>query len=421
MGILSGIRIVEICDDIAGAFGGQICADRGAEVVKIEPLSGNSLRHENKHRATESKLFQSLNRGKQSVALDFETTAAREVLADLIRMSDGVILQGDTSSCRALGMNAAKARKINAQAVVVDISYFGEEGEWAGRNANDLVLQAFSGMLAGEGKRLPDGAPKNIVSTRMAEYCTGYVTALGISTGLLARERTGKGALARTSQLKNLLCLQSGRISDNPAADLRKADIINNIKQLRADGAGFPALQEARVRATTIPGVVYYRPFTTKDGSIFMGALSRPLRDKARRALETDYLHRDDPDFDPGNPEYVAYCNAQQKKIEDHVCTKTTNEWMEIFTREGVPAGPVVFPEDLSTNEQVLANQYVVEVDHEVDGTQIQVAPHAQFGRFSLSANLAGAPSLGRDTDKYLELLSSRSEDKSGEAEGSPN
>lgn len=413
MGILSGVRIVEICDDIAGAFAGQICADRGAEVIKIEPLSGNSLRHENDHRATESKLFQSLNRGKQSVALDFETTAAKEVLADLIKISDGVIMQGDSDSCLALGINAGKVRKINAATVVVDISYFGEEGEWAGRRANDLVLQAFSGMLAGEGKRLPDGEPKNIVSTRMAEYSTGYITALGISTGLLARERTGKGTLARTSQLKNLLCLQSGRISDNPAADVRKSEIVNNINRLRAEGAGFPVLQEARIRASTIPGVVYYRPFTTKDGSIFMGALSRPLRDKARRALETDYLHRDDPDFDPGNPEYVAYCNEQQKKIEDHFCTKTTNEWMEIFTREGVPAGPVIFPEDLSTNEQVLANQYVVEVDHEVDGTQTQVAPHAQFSRFPLSAKLVGSPSLGRDTDKYLDLLSSRGDDKS--------
>jgi crotonobetainyl-CoA:carnitine CoA-transferase CaiB-like acyl-CoA transferase len=410
-GIYTGIRILELCNDMAGAFAGQICADRGAEVIKVEPLGGDPLRSTDSYEENESKLFQSLNRGKKSVCLDLAARGSSALMDRLVASADVIIMGLDRDQTALYKLDYELAQSLNAKVIYITIDYFGSQGEWADRPANDLVMQAFSGMLASEGKRDKNGNPRTIVSLRMAERSTGFLVALAVSTGLLHRARSGEGQLIETSQLKNLLALQGARISDNPVADAPvRTPRQEQIRALRQRNAPFREYVASGTAANLLFGNVFYRPYQTKDGAVFMGALSRPLRDKARKALESDYLHRDDPNYDPDNPEFVAYCIEQAAIVVTRFRHKTTAQWMEIFEREGVPAGPVLFPEDLSTAPQIVANDYVIAVDHDTAGQQLQVAPHAQFGLFPLS-QLSGSPPLGRDTDACLHGLGLTEED----------
>lgn len=404
-GIYTGIRILEYCNDMAGAFAGQICADRGAEVIKVEPLGGDPLRSTDSYEENESKLFQSLNRGKKSICIDLAARGSAVLMDKLVASADVIIMGLERDQTALFRLDYETVQSLNENVVYISIDYFGSKGDWAGRPANDLVMQAFSGMLVSEGKRKENGTPMTIVSLRMAERSTGFLVALAVSTGLLHRARCGRGQLIETSQLKNLLALQSGRISDNPKADERvRTPRQEKIKSLRQRNAPFQEYLDTGPAAAIVLGNAFYRPYQTKDGAVFMGALSRALRDKARIALDSDYLHRDDPNYDTHNAEFVAYCIEQAKIVVAKFRCKTTAQWMEIFEREGVPAGPVLFPEDLSSEPQIVENDYVVAVEHETAGEQIQVAPHAQFGLFPLG-QLKGSPPLGRDTDTCLHGL----------------
>jgi crotonobetainyl-CoA:carnitine CoA-transferase CaiB-like acyl-CoA transferase len=404
-GIYAGIRIVEISRDMAGAFAGQICADRGAEVIKVEPLAGNALRHSDSYAEGESKLFQSLNRGKQSVALNLEGPAGPEVLARLAASADVIISDLDLTERARLKLDYDDARRANAQVIFVQVDYFGSVGEWALRPGNDLVMQAFSGMLASEGKREEDFTPRQIVSLRMAERSTGLAIALAIATGLLHRARTGQGQRIKTSQLKNLLALQPGRVSDNPPADERaRGPRRDRILELRARNGRFEEFVTSASPENPVGANIFYRPYQTRDGAVFMGALSRGLRDKARKALNTDFMGRDDPDFDTKNPQHVAAARAELAEVVARFRERTTAEWIAIFDEAGVPAGAVVFPEDLSSEPQVLENGYVCVVEHETAGRQIQVSPAAQFSEFP-DPPTVGSPTLGRDSKECLAAL----------------
>ena len=120
-----------------------------------------------------------------------------------------------------------------------------------------------------------------------------------------------------------------------------------------------------------------------------------------RKALETDFLGQDDPEFDPRNPAFVAKAQAAIDAAVALVATKTTAEWMEIFEREGVPAGPVQFPEDMSTDPQVLANEMIIDLEHDLSGPQQMVAPILKFSATPAIVTDASPP-LGRDTEAYL-------------------
>ena len=117
---------------------------------------------------------------------------------------------------------------------------------------------------------------------------------------------------------------------------------------------------------------IYYRPFTTANGALAIGALSRGLREKVRASFELDMPDPDDMDLT--DPAVIGAAVQRVGEVEALLKTKTTEQWMEIFDREGVPAGPINFSEDMSSDPQVVDNDFVVELDHDLAGPQTQAA-----------------------------------------------
>lgn len=404
-GPLNGVRVLELAEDLAGAFAGQIVADQGAEVIKVERPQGDPLRTYSAYAPGESKLFQSLNRGKKSVVVDVEADRGREVIRKIAARADVVLTSLTRPTLERIGADYESVRESNGEVVYVELSAFGTKGSWADRAGNDLVMQAYTGLMASENKRLADLAPAAIRSTQTPARTAAIIAALGVSTGLFHRERTGKGQHIETSQLVTALAVQAGRTSTNPPADERnRTPGIERLRDAREAHEGFDAIQAARGSMRQVVGNIFYRAFQTKDGAVFIGALSQPLRARARRAMETEYLHRDDPNFDPTNPETVKYAQEQVALVEERFREYTTAEWEARCDAENVPVGEVVFPEDLAQSEQAKANHYILEVEHETAGTQLHVAPIARFNAFPVP-KIEGAPSLGRDTDDVLKSL----------------
>ncbi len=401
-GPLDGIRILEFTQIIAGPFGCMMLADQGAEVIKVEPPDGEPWRLFGQFMPGESKTFQELNRGKQSLVLNLADAKAQEAIHKLIPTVDVVVINYRPDVAAKLRIDYETLSSIRPDLIYVDNTAFGRKGPLANKPGYDIVVQAVSGLMVGEGKYGPDGRPEAITSTAVADYATGLTIAWAVTSALFYRERTGEGQRVDTSLLATALAVQGASVMEHPLADAgMRAPARERRRQMQAEGRPFPELAEARNAMRAYAGLnIYYRTYVTKDGAIVIGALSPTLWAKVRKALDTDFMGFADLSI-LANPEGMARAQERVLELEGKVREKTTAEWLEIFDREGVPAGTVQFPEDMSENPQVIANDMMVDLEHELSGPQKMVAPILRMSKSPLAAQGA-APRLGRDTERYL-------------------
>ncbi len=402
-GPLDGIRILEFTQIIAGPFGCMMLADQGAEVIKVEPPNGEPWRLFNQFMPGESKTFQELNRGKQSLVLELSDPRAQEVIHRLIPSIDVVVINYRPDVPAKLKIDYETLSALRPDLIYVDNTAFGRKGPWAHRPGYDVVVQAVTGLMAAEGKIAPDGRPEWIVSTAIADYGTGLAVAWAVTSALFHRERTGEGQYVGATLLATALAFQGSSVMEHPVADAAmRTPARERRRALAAQGASFEELVLSRNPYRALAAAnIYYRTYRTADGAMAVGALSPTLWAKVRKALEVDFMGMADPGFNPLDPDYMARAAAAVKELEEKVASKTSAEWMVAFDREGVPAGAVQFPEDMSEDPQVIANEMMVDLEHELSGPQKMVAPILKFSKSPMAAQGA-SPRLGRDTDRYL-------------------
>ena len=204
MGILTGYRVLDCSIAMAGPFAAQRLGDLGAEVIKIEPTSGEWQRHVAAGGAKGNKInvsFLSLTRNKKSIALNLKSPEGMEVLKKLVESSD-VFLQNYRPGVAArLGVDYESLRSINKNLIYVSISGYGETGPYLDRPGQDMLLQAMSGAMMSSGRA--DQPP-----TPSGQFLVDAVTAAAASeatiAALLHRERTGEGQLVLRQDLTNL-------------------------------------------------------------------------------------------------------------------------------------------------------------------------------------------------------------------------
>lgn len=400
-GPLDGIRVLEFTQIIAGPFGCQNLADMGAEVIKVEPPGGEPWRSSFEFVPGESKFFHSLNRGKRSLVLRLQDERAQRIVHDLIPGTDVVVINYRPDVAARLAIDYPTLSAIKPELIYVDNTAFGRRGPWAHRPGYDIVAQAVTGLMASEGKTDERGAPVPM-ATAIADYATGFAIAWATCAALFHRERTGEGQLVESSLLATALAIQGSFVMELPAADAMRGEMMERIRDMRAEGADFSDLLAAHdPYAALRAGNIFYRAFRTRNGALAIGALSRSLRDKVRSTLNIDFLGLDREDFNPLDPEQQQEGAEAVRQAEELLASKTTEEWMEIFDREGVPAGPVNFAEEMPGDPQVLANELMVNLEHDLSGPEWQVAPILKFGRTPLAVQGASPP-LGRDTDEIV-------------------
>lgn len=401
-GPLAGVKVIEFTQVIAGPFCGMHLADMGADITKFEPIAGEPWRLSVELVPKESRTFASLNRGKRGVAMDLSKPAAQAIVHELIKQTDVVVINYRPGVAEQLRIDYETLSKINPRLIYCENTAYGRNGPLAKRGGYDIVVQALTGLMAGEAKL--DGDVPTYVYPAIADYSTGIQMSNAICAALYYREKSGKGQRLDCTLMGTAMAMQTSQFT---WFDMFDDEIIppmlEGITEARREMKSFT--EQVGVHKKFRPGPagnIYYRVFQTSDGFIAVGALSMALRHKVMAAtgLKDPRLQPDGtfvmapPGWETRGPELVKEAEALYR-------TKTTEEWGALFEKHGVPSGPLHFIEELFDHAQTMANGLQVEMEHPLLGGMKLVGPPFQMSESRLEAQFP-SPMLGEHTDEVL-------------------
>jgi crotonobetainyl-CoA:carnitine CoA-transferase CaiB-like acyl-CoA transferase len=375
-GMLSGVTILELGQVIAGNFGGVILADLGAEVIKIEPKSGDTARN-----ATiaplhdESAIHLFMNRGKKSVVLDLKDPRGLEMFYSLVEQVDVVVDNFRPGVMTRLGIDHDSLKRRNPDIITSSVTGFGEYGPAKDKSAFDLVVQAYSGHVDITGP--PDGDPAR-VGIPIADIGGGIYSCISVLAALVGRELHGNGQHADVAMLDTLVSLLSYDALDH----------LNSGRKLTRLG-------------TAHAHMVPWQAFQTSDGYVVVAA-----RDEKFWKNLCDAIDRPDLKDDPrtaDNSARVAHRDEVVEILSDVFRTKDNDAWLTILDEYDIPNAPVNDMEQVFTDPQVVARGMIGTYKHPTLGDIRYPPSPIKFSEWE-SPNLP-APMLGEHT---IEVLTER-------------
>jgi crotonobetainyl-CoA:carnitine CoA-transferase CaiB-like acyl-CoA transferase len=402
-GALDGIRVLEFSQIVAGPVAGIALSDFGADVVKVEPLEGESRRNSGAVVPNEGKYFQSLNRGKRSLTLDLRQPAGQAVVHRLIPHFDVVLSNYRTGVTARLNIDYATLSHINPSLIYSNITGFGDGGPFATRAGSDIVAQAYSGLMAAEAKTDEHGAPVQITGTTIIDRASGLAAAMGICAALFHRERTGEGQEIHISLLHTALELLAPNVMREPVQDANIRDpFLADLTALRDAGVRYDEIAGRRKRQAPrfASHRLYYGGYHTARGGIVLGALTQHNRDTIRGILDM-HDDTDAPTFNAAEPENQARIEAWREEIQARLLEHTAEEWAARLVEAGVPASVVNFPEEMSDDPQVEAMGMMTSLDHGITGPQRVVSPIVRMSATPTAISMPSPP-LGHHSRAIL-------------------
>lgn len=400
---LAGMTVVEFGQALAVPMCGLLLSDMGANVIKVEPPTGESFRHGQAEIIPgESKGFIALNRGKRSVCLDLTNNDSRPIIDRLVAIADVILVGMKPADIPRYGLDYERVAAMNPRVVYLDHAPFGQRGPYGGEGGYDVIMQGMSGLATITG-RSPGGEVPENVRPAYIDMGTGFLSAFGVATALLSREQTGKGQRVETSLLSTAYGLGAVLLNWFAATDPPVWDSFHEqLAALRLQGANYERQREL-YQETILAGSrgnIYFRHYRTSDGMISVGCLSPGLNKRFRDATGIDDP-RATPGFDMGSETGRAAIAAMVESAETTMRTRTTAEWLAHFREQGVPAGPFNFPTEAMFDEQAEANDFVVDFEHPVLG------PYRTFGNLvrmdgTPTVIQGPSPSLGVHTREVL-------------------
>jgi crotonobetainyl-CoA:carnitine CoA-transferase CaiB-like acyl-CoA transferase len=383
-GPLEGYRIIDVTQMVSGPMATMILADQGADVIKVEPPTGDLTRSLGKARHGIAPLFAVVNRNKRSIVLNLKHENGVVLLKRLAARADVFVQNFRPGAADRMGIGEAELRRINPKLVYVSISGFGESGPYAHKRAYDPVIQALSG-LADIQADTGTGRPR-MMRLIIPDNVTALTAAQAITAALLARERTGEGQHVRLSMIDAVVAF------------------------LWPEGMARYTFVEGgheAARPADVPDLV----FETADGYITAAVNSDKEWHGLIRALERhEWL--DDPRFRTP-ADRVKNARVRLELTAEVLRTRTSDEWLARLEAEQVPSAPILSRADVLDDPQVKANEIVVESDHPYAGRIRQARPAARFGRTPAALRRL-APLLGEHTNEVLRELGVSGEELAG-------
>ncbi len=374
-GPLSGVRVLDLTSMISGPVATMMLADQGADVIKVEPLSGDLVRGAGPNRSGITSMFVSSNRSKRSLALDLKKDEGKKVLVELIAEADVFVQNFRPGTIDRMGFGEDFVRSIRGDIVYVSISGFGDEGPFAHQRVYDPVIQSMSGLAAiqADGET---GRPK-MIRTIIPDKTTALTAAQAITAALFSRERTGEGQHLKLAMLDTM------------------------VSYLWPEGMAGLTLVGREVkaqRAQMSPDLI----FQTTDGYITAGAVSDKEWHGMCRALgHEEWI--EDTRFLTINDRGINV-NERLSLTAQVIATNTSAFWLERLDKEGVPSGPVLSREEVLDHPQVKINELVSEYEHPIAGRIRQPRPAAVFDK-TPSMIRRHAPGLGEHNGEILNAL----------------
>ena len=372
---LTGIRVIDCTQYMAGPFCTMLLGDMGADVIKIEkPNGGDDIRRSGPpFLEGESAAFLGINRNKRSAVVDLRSDEGASILRRMAEKSDVLVQNMRPGTMDRLGLGYEDLREVNPALIYTTISGFGITGPYKDRGGFDLVAQGMSGLMSLTG--FPGGPPaKNGVP--VADLNAGFHAAYGTMCAYIHRLRTGKGQHIDTSLLEA--------------------------------GIGYTIWESAIYFATgEAPGPVGsghplsspYQAFKTRDSYFIVGAANQANWERLCGAIGREDLLQD-PRF-TANADRRNNLKELQATLEKTFAQRTTAEWLQALDEAGVPCGPINDLDEVYSDPQVQARDMVVELEHPKVGTVRNIGLPLKMSE-TPGALRRPAPMLGQHTDEVL-------------------
>jgi crotonobetainyl-CoA:carnitine CoA-transferase CaiB-like acyl-CoA transferase len=359
-----GVTVLELGQFVAVPWAGQVLADGGARVIKVEPPEGEPSRHIAPLAPGESRHFVIRNRGKHSLPLDFKHPAAREILDALLARADVVLVNMRPGLAAELGVEYEQLAARHPRVIVGTVTAFGPRGPDAALAGMDMVVQARSGLMVTGGK-MKDGLPTTGESP-IADYMAAALLAFGVAAALYRRERTGRGGRVDTSLLQSALALQNNLMVRVENVDgPRHAAFRAWLDEARGGGVSFVEQAERMPRNRPVAmAAIYYRTYSTKDAALAIACGSPSLRRKFIAAVG-----HQDPALTGAVADLDAHYATLKQAVEATIASRTTAEWTALLESCGVPASRVALPLEILDDAQPAANGMFTRQDHPALGT----------------------------------------------------
>ncbi len=377
-GPLAGILVVDLTRVLAGPYCTMVLADLGARVIKVEvPGRGDDARQIGPFVGDRSAYFMSLNRGKQSIALDLKRDDDRSLFERLLARADVLVENFRPGAMQRLGYGWDALHARFPRLIVASTSGFGQTGPYANRPAYDVVAQAMGGLMSITGQ--PDGKPTR-VGTSIGDITAGLFTAIGIQAALIERTRSATGQRVDVSLL-----------------DAQVAILENAIARYAVTGE-IPKPIGARH-----PSIAPFDAFATRDGYIVIAAGNDALFAKLCEALCTpDWL--EDERFRT-NERRNQHAEALKALIETALSARRTSEWLEVLQRAELPCGPLNDIARLIEDPQVVARNMVVSADDGAGGSLRMAGNPIKLSAHDDPTTRSPAPALDGDRRRILAEL----------------
>ncbi len=393
-GPLSHIKVLDMSRVLAGPWCGQLLADIGAEVIKIERppdglgAGGDDTRawgppylKDTQGRDTgEAAYYLSANRGKQSLTLDISKPQGQEVIRRLAERADVLIENYKTGQLRKYGLDYASLKALNPRLIYCSITGFGQTGPYAHRAGYDYIIQGMGGLMSITGERddLAGGGPQK-VGVAVADLMTGMYSGVAILAALASREQTG-----------------AGQLIDMALLDTQVAMLANmNMNYLTS---GQSPVRAGNAHQNLVP----YQVFECADGHVIIAAGNDAQYARFCVAGGEPQLAAD-PRF-AVNPQRVRNREVLIPLLAAMVKKRSRQAWMEGLEAVGVPCGPINTIADAFADPQVRARGMRVDLPHPTAGSIPMVANPIKYSGTPLEYN-APPPMLGEHSDAVLRSL----------------
>jgi len=367
---LSGVRVLDLSAYIAGPYGCTLLADQGADVIKVEPPTGDNLRNYPSTLQAESRAFIGVNRSKRGVVLDLKQPTDLAKLLRMVREADVLVHNFRPGVPRRLGIAHEQLEVLNPRLIYCAVTGYGEIGPMKDKAGYDQVLQTLTGMCALQGKR---GGPPEILYGSVVDYYAAALVASGVAAALFERERSGLGQTVGVSLLRSALTMQSARLI---WADGEPLDIGRDMRS-----GGVTGIHPAR------------------EGHLYLSANTPHFWAALCRLTGLDTL--------ASNPRYDSVKKRAEHAAEVvpqlHVAlaTRTALEW-EALLGDEVPCAAARKVEDMFEHPQVLAEGIVGAFEHAVIGPYRGIRQSILFGRTPGPEPFA-APALGQHDGELVD------------------
>jgi crotonobetainyl-CoA:carnitine CoA-transferase CaiB-like acyl-CoA transferase len=370
---LEGLRVLDVAQVLAGPFCGMLLADLGADVIKVEPPSGDSARQMPWGVGADGPSFNAVNRGKRGIVLDLKTNCGRDVFKRLARSTDIVIENYRPGVMAALGLDYLSLAQSNPRLIYASISGYGQTGPQRGKGGFDLVAQGVSGIMSITGE--PGGPPVK-AGVPLIDLGAALFALAGILAALECRHRTGAGQQVDTSLVDTGVALSVWEATEY------------------FSGASVPTALGSAHRM-----FAPYQAIRCADGYITLGAGNDRLFERLCHALCHPEWTRA-PEF-ADNANRVRNRTALIARIEAITTVQPRSHWLAVLEGHSIPCGPINDYSQVFADPQVLAREMVVETDHPTLGHIKALGSPIKLSATPVNA-ARRAPMLGEHTDEVL-------------------